>query len=261
MPEPPRRGSAEELPHGSADGVRHATGWRAVAQALLRPSRSHLVVAVILMLAGLGITLQVRTLATQQDYSTLRRSELIGILDDLTAESRRLEAQIVELEQTRDELRSGADSQQVAREEAARRREELEILAGTIPARGQGVRVVIDDPSGGVGSSILLNALSELRDAGAEVIELNDQVRVAAGTWVAGDGAELTVDGVVLTRPLSIDAIGDPHALSEALRFRGGLVSEISDERVGGRVTITSDAEVTIGSTRQVTQPRFARPA
>jgi hypothetical protein len=26
-------------------------------------------------------------------------------------------------------------------------------------------------------------------------------------------------------------------------------------------VTISSDAEVTIGSTRQVTEPRFARPA
>jgi uncharacterized protein YlxW (UPF0749 family) len=236
-------------------------GRRSVLRALLRPSRTHLVVAVILMLAGLGITLQVRTLATQQDYSTLRRSELIGILDDLTAESRRLEAQIADLEQTRDELRSGVDSRQVAREEAARRQEELEILAGTIPARGTGVRVVIDDPQARVGAAILLNALSELRDAGAEVIELNDQVRVVAGTWVAGDGKELTVDGVALTRPLSIDAIGDPHSLSEALSFRGGLVSEISDERVGGTVTISSDAEVTIGSTRQVTEPRFARPA
>jgi uncharacterized protein YlxW (UPF0749 family) len=143
-------------------------GRRSVLRALLRPSRTHLVVAVILMLAGLGITLQVRTLATQQDYSTLRRSELIGILDDLTAESRRLEAQIADLEQTRDELRSGVDSRQVAREEAARRQEELEILAGTIPARGTGVRVVIDDPQARVGAAILLNALSELRDAGTE---------------------------------------------------------------------------------------------
>lgn len=213
------------------------------------------------MLCGLAVTLQVRTLATEQDFSTLRRSELIAMLDDLNTESRRLETEIATLDATRQQLQTGADRQQVALAEAEKRRSELAILAGTAPAVGQGIRVVIDDPQSKVGESLLLAALGELRDAGAEVIEINDSVRVVASTWVSSDSSTLMVDGITLARPITLEAIGDPHALSEALRFRGGLVSEISDERVGGQVSIVTESAVTINSVRQVAEPRFARPA
>ena len=234
---------------------------RRLVASFFRPSRGHLVASVILMLCGLAVTLQVRTLSTEQDFSTLRRSELIAMLDDLNARSRRLETEIASLEGTRQQLQTGADRQQVAQAEADKRRSELAILAGTAPATGPGIRVVIDDPQATVGESLMLGALGELRDAGAEVIEINDSVRVVASTWVGSEGTTLVIDGVRLTRPITLEAIGDPHALSEALRFRGGLVSEISDERVGGQVSIVTESEITIGSVRPVVEPRFARPA
>lgn len=228
---------------------------------LFRPSRGQALVGVLLALVGLAITWQVRLLSSQEDYSTLRRGELVSILDDLTAESRRLETQVAELEQTRAELESGADSQQAAAEEAGRRRDQLAILAGTVSATGQGIRVVIQDPELKVGGSVLLNAISELRDAGAEVIEINDAIRVVATSYVSGDGPELCVDGAVLQRPIVIEAIGESHALSEALRFRGGLASEIADERIGGSVAIEEKDSVEIASVRALPEPSFARPA
>jgi uncharacterized protein YlxW (UPF0749 family) len=228
---------------------------------LWRPSRGHLLVAVLLLVFGLVVTMQLRSRSGEQDYSGLRRTELVAILDDLTAESRRLEAEIAELRSTQQQLLSGADRQRIAREEAERRHKELSILSGAAPAVGEGIRVVITDPKQAVGETVLLNALEELRDAGAEVIEVNDRVRVVAGSWIGTDGGHLVMDGVTLDRPFVIEAIGEPHALTEALRYRGGLVSEIQDDPIGGSVAISASERVEIASTRAPVQPRFAKPA
>ncbi len=234
-------------------GRRRAAWWR--------PSRGHLVVAALLLVFGLVATMQVRSRAGQEDYSGLRRTELVAILDDLTAESRRLEAEIAELKATQQQLLSGADRQRVAQQEADRRRKELSILSGAAPAVGEGIRVVIADPNQAVGETLLLNALEELRDAGAEVMEVNDTVRVVASSWIGSDGNDLVMDGVALRRPFVIDAIGEPHALTEALRYRGGLVSEIQDEKVGGAVSIESSERIEITATREPATPEFAKPA
>ena len=230
-------------------------------EALWRPTRGHLLVAVLLLVFGLIVTMQIRSRSAEADYSGLRRTELVAILDDLTAESRRLEAEIAELRATQQQLLSGADRQRVAREEAERRRKELSILSGAVPAVGEGIRVVIADPREAVGDTVLLNALEELRDAGAEVMEVNDGIRVVASSWIGSDGTRLMMDGVALDRPFVIDAIGDPHALTEALRYRGGLVSEIQEEKIGGTVSIESSGRIEINSTREPTVPEFAKPA
>lgn len=250
MPEPP---STPQRPPARRVGE--------LLRLIVRPTRSHLLVGVILLVCGLVITLQIRSRSDEQDYSSLRRADLIAILDDLTAESRRLEAEIAQLRQTQQQLQSGADRQRVALEEAGRRRDALSILSGTAPAAGEGIRVVIDDPAHAVRDTMLLNAIEELRDAGAEVIELNDTVRVVAATWVGSSSDELVVDGVTVHRPIVIEAIGEPHALTEALRFRGGLVSEIQDPGIGGAVSISTQERVLVASVRPAVTPRFARPA
>lgn len=248
------------MPEQPASPRTPKAGWPGrLARLFVRPTRGHILIGAILLLCALGVTVQLRTLSEQRDYSTLRRTELIALLDDLTAESRRLEGDVAQLERTQAELRTGVDRQQVAQAEVERRRSELGILTGTQPAVGEGIRVVISDPTGSVGESMVLDALEELRDAGAEVIEVNDTVRVVASTWVSESGGELTMDGVRLSRPVTLDAIGDPHALTEALSFRGGLVSEISD--AGGRVTITPQDEVEVASVRAAPTLKFARPA
>lgn len=241
-----------DAPQPEQRGLRHLAGR------FVRPTRGQLLVAVILLLCGLAVTMQFRTLGQQQDYSSLRRTELISILDDLTAESRRLEAQVSELERTQSELRTGVDRQRVARDEVERRSSELAILAGTVPARGEGIRVVISGPDQAVRDSTLLDALEELRDAGAEVIEVDDQVRVVASTWVGSRGGEITMDGVTLKRPIVLEAIGDPHALSEALNFRGGLVSQVGD--AGGSVDITQSEQIEVTAIHTATTPRYAVP-
>ncbi len=227
----------------------------------LRPSRGQLTVAVVLFLTASLVVMTLRSQAAQPSYANLRRTELIQLLDNLSSETRRLEADIRDLQGTRDKLVTGAEGAEVARAEANRRLDELQIIAGTSPAHGSGVRITIADPEGSVSPELMLNALEELRDAGAEVIEINDSIRVTALTWLGRDGeGRVVADDQVVTEPIRLDVIGDPATLEAGARFRGGLVSEVEGERVGGVVTIKQMARVDIDSVVTVTENEFARP-
>ena len=108
---------------------------------------------------------------------------------------------------------------------------------------------------------LLLDALEELRDAGAEVVEFNDGVRVVASSWIdLDDRGGIVVDGVSLTRPIIIEAIGDSATLEAGARFRGGLVSEVEGSRVQGRVEISQVSELAIDTVVAPRQLEFAKP-
>lgn len=252
---PRRVADDDEPPATKAPRERH------LLRDFLRPGRGQLTVALILFLTALLIVLTLRSQAAQPSYANLRRTELIQLLDNLSAETRRLEADIRDLQTTRDGLASGAEGAEAARAEANRRLDELQIIAGTVPVHGSGVRIIVQDPERKVSPEILLDALEELRDAGAEVIEINDSIRVTASTWLGLDGeGRVVADGRVVSEPIVLDAIGDPATLEAGARFRGGLVSEIEGARVGGVVTITQKARVDIDSVVTIKENKFARP-
>ncbi|TBT85364.1 DUF881 domain-containing protein [Propioniciclava sinopodophylli] len=234
--------------------------WQRIARDIVRPSRSQLVVALILLLSGLAVTMQLAGNRDQR-YTTLRQDELVAMLDDVTAESRRLESEVAELERTRQRLQSGADASAVARNEALRRLDALELLGGTAPATGPGIRVTITDRQGKLTPDILLNTIEELRDAGAEVMEIDDRIRLVTTSWVTSADGVLTVDGTRLGGTITIEAIGAPGTLAEATRFRGGLVSTIEGERVGGTARVVEVDDLRIDSVVTPQEPRFARPA
>jgi len=230
-------------------------------ESLVRPGRGQIIAAVILFVVGLGGVMQIRINNADDTYTNARREDLIQLLDGLGSESRRLESEIAELEQTRTELQSGADTQRVAREEAEKRAEELSILAGTVPAEGSGIRLRIADPSGKVDADVLLDAVEEMRDAGAEVIEVNNTIRVVGSSWFGSDGHGLVIDNKPVTRPITFEVIGDPHSLEEAARFRGGLVSEITGPNIGGQVQIDQEERVVVESLHAATPNQYAQPA
>ncbi|MEO7589256.1 MAG: DUF881 domain-containing protein [Arachnia sp.] len=254
-PVAPRRVAEDDAPPTVGTRERH------LLRDLVRPGRGQLTVALVLFLTALLVVLTLRSQAAQPSYSNLRRTELIQLLDNLSAETRRLEDDIRSLQTTRDELASGAKGAEAAKAEAIRRLDELQIIAGTVPVHGTGVRITIEDPDKKVSPELLLDALEELRDAGAEVIEINDRIRVVASTWLGLDSqGRVVADGEVVKSPIVLDVIGDPATLEAGAKFRGGLVSEVEGERVGGTVTIDQMSRVDIDSVVVVTKNEFARP-
>lgn len=238
-----------------------ADGRRRLLRSVAKPGKGQLIAAVMLFVVGMAGVMQIRANTTNSTYAGARREDLIVLLDGLGEQSQRLESEISDLERTRSELQSGADSQRVAREEARQRVDDLSILAGTVPAIGPGIRLRVDDPGHKMTADVLLDAVEEMRDAGAEVIEVNDSVRVVASTWFGTDGGDLVVDGTPIRPPYVLDVIGDPHSLEEAARFRGGIVSEITGPRIGGQVQIDQQTRVMVDSLHTPTKNQYAQPA
>jgi uncharacterized protein YlxW (UPF0749 family) len=220
--------------------------------------RSQLVVAVLLAALGFAAVVQVRLTRTQDDFGGRRREDLIDLLDSLSAASDRARSQIDALQQTRRDLLSSSERRQAAIDEGAQRLQVLEILAGTVPAVGPGVTITVTDPEGSVTAAALLNGIEELRDAGAEAIEVNDVLRVVASTSLTDDDGVVTGDGIALRPPYVIDAIGSSHTLSEAVVFPGGMSDEIA--QLGGDVTVRQADRVEVGSLHTVEPSQYSRP-
>ncbi len=254
-PAHPANGDAPEAAPPEAGRRRHAwlRMWRA---ARLRPSRSGVVVALLAVLLGIAMSTQIHQ-TREQGLESLRQEELVAVLDTVTQRSGRLDQEISQLTAERQRLEQsagGADAQAAAQA----RVDALGILAGTVPATGPGIRIVITDTQGTVGASTLLDAIQELRDAGAEAMQIGT-VRVVASTHLTEDAqGAVSADGVPLTSPITLTAIGDPRTLSSAMDIPGGVVATIRG--VGASVTVTQVKAVLVDSLHAPAAPRYARP-
>jgi uncharacterized protein YlxW (UPF0749 family) len=236
------------------------TGRSRLAHALRRTgSRGQLTVGVLLALLGFAAVTQVQSNGQDDRFVGARQGDLIQLINNLSLASQRADNEIARLESTRASLRDDTRSRRTALERAQQQASTLGILAGTLPAEGTGVRVTVTDTGGGVGSNQLLEGLEELRDAGAEAIELNDKVRVVAQTSLRDVDGGVVVDGTLLRSPFVVDAIGGAETLAGGLDFQDGFVDEVN--RVQGKVKVLQSDKVEITSIVQPATPEYARPA
>jgi uncharacterized protein YlxW (UPF0749 family) len=234
------------------------SGMARLRRSFMRPSRGQAVVAVLVGVLAFAAVTQVRLTGEDDTYANLREAELIQALNGLQAASRKAERDISDLETTRDRLRSSTQRRETALEQARRELQTLGVLAGTVPASGPGIEVTVQDPKNGLSLNHLLDGVEELRNAGVEALEINDQVRVIAQTSCEEDPEGVRVDGVVLKPPYVIDAIGSPDTLATALEFQEGFADDVALD--GGKVTIKKRDRVNISVTRTPVKPRYAEP-
>lgn len=239
------------------------TGWaRLRAAGVGRPTRGQILIGVLCGALGFAAVTQVR-LSQDDLLAQADRSDLVQILDGLTQRGQVLQEQIADLEESRRELTSSADQGQTALQQARQRAYELGVLAGTQEATGPGVVITMTDPESLFDPTLMLGAVQELRDAGAEAIQIvgrgGSEVRVVASTWFAGSDGELVVDGTTMEGPFTITAIGDPGTLGPAMSIPGGVVATVKD--TGGRARVEQEDSVTVDVVRAPSPPTYASPA
>jgi uncharacterized protein YlxW (UPF0749 family) len=224
-----------------------------------RWSRGQAVAAVLLAGLGFAAAVQVRANDRDDNFTGARQADLISLINSLSLAADRARREEGELRSTRDQLLGNADDDTAALQLAREQERTWRILAGTLAVRGPGVRVTVDPRGAGVGTDQLVNGLQELRDAGAESIEINDKVRVVAETaFTDGPGGDILVDGVRLSPPYVLDAIGDPGTLAAGLDFQGGFVTEVQE--VGGAVRVERAQRIEITALHRPTPLRYATP-
>ncbi|MFD6419766.1 DUF881 domain-containing protein [Streptomyces sp. NPDC060194] len=250
-PEQPAPAAAPEAPEGP-------TGRDRLLSALWPPriTRPQLVVALLLFALGLGLAIQVRSNNDTSALRGARQEDLVRILDELDDRSQRLGDEKQALESQRTELENSSDQAEEARRQTVEKERQLGILAGTVAAQGPGITLTVGDTQGTVEADMLLDAIQELRAAGAEAIQVND-VRVVADTFLAGAGDGIEVDGRKIDPPYRFQVIGRPADLEPALNIPGGVVQTMEKEQA--TVEVNRSEKIVVDALRAAKRPDYAQ--
>ncbi|MCW2701265.1 MAG: hypothetical protein JWQ45_2800 [Blastococcus sp.] len=214
-------------------------------------------IGVLTLLLGFAFAVQVRTVGDDNQYAGAREEDLVRILDELNAREERLRQQLADQRSALQDLSSSDSQTAAAVEEARRRSEAIGILNGTIAARGAGLRMTIHDPDQEVRVADILDAVQELRGAGAETMQIDD-VRVGVSTAVTGQPGDLMIDGHPISAPYEVLVIGSPQDMETALNIPGGVVQDIGNR--GGTVDIAQSRDVVVDALRPLEAPQYASP-
>ncbi|MFP8905917.1 DUF881 domain-containing protein [Streptomyces atacamensis] len=270
---PPGRGPEEErngaaavpeepaVPSGPAApvGERPSPGGRErLIRGLWPPrvNRNQLTVALLLFVLGLGLAIQVRSTSENSPLRGARQEDLVRILDELDSRTQRLEEERGKLENQKSELENSSDQAEEARRQTEERARQLGVLAGTVAAEGPGIRMTVNDAAGTVEAHMLLDAIQELRAAGAEAIEVNG-VRVVTSTHFTDSGAGIRIDGRKVASPYRFEVIGMPQDLEPALNIPGGVVQSMEKEQA--TVSITRSEKIVVDALRSAKRPDYAQ--
>ena len=214
-------------------------GWLRVASVLACAAVGFLLVTQLRATEGVGERLDVE-----------REEDLAQILADLSTESDRLQGEITSLRLTLLAFENSAEGEDLALRSLQNRLAELQVLAGTVAVDGEGVRLTVEDPEAQVTQDLLVDAVQELRDAGAEAIAVNDLRLVASSAFTTRNG-KVVLDGTPLEAPLTINAIGPSDTIAKALAIPGGAVDSLQS-----RPQVTA----TVEPLEELTIPRRAEP-
>ena len=105
--------------------------------------------------------------------------------------------------------------------------------------------ISVADPGASLSPTQFVMTLGELRNAGAEAIDLNG-VRLTMRSAFTGQAGGIIVDGTPIAAPFTWTVIGDSQTIATALEIQAGSASQMRAK--GAVVTITPTDSVTIHS-------------
>lgn len=222
--------------------------------------RIHLVtsilIAVLCAMLGFGYAIQLNNKTSS--YETMSEDELTRLITETSTQVQNLEQRKTELTNQLNSLKAAADKQEEAKRIAKQNEETSGLLSGRLPAVGQGVTIRISQGNKqNVDAATMFQLVEELRNAGVEVMALNN-VRIVTSTYIADSKKGLICDGVTLSPPYIVKAIGDPQNLQNAVNIAGGVGSRLK-VKFGANVTVTSSESVEINEISAPKQYTYAK--
>jgi uncharacterized protein YlxW (UPF0749 family) len=189
-----------------------------------RPGQAALV---ILLVFGLLVaTAAVETKRTAHESATSRST----LIEQANAHKADLANDVAEIRKLRGQVTSLQATQLTATRKGRaldQRLATLGVLTGTRPARGPGIRVVVDDAPGAtsfkqkVQAPDLQKLVNGLWQVGAEAVAINGQ-RLTSLSSIRDAGSAITVNYVSLRPPYTISAIGNPKTMGARMLDTAG---------------------------------------
>lgn len=116
-------------------------------------------------------------------------------------------------------------------------------LADNTETKIKDLDVDVDIRSGLIHAEDIISIINELNNAGAEAISVNGQ-RVVSTTTIICAGTVVTINGVKLSSPFKISAIGNPEGLYGGINRLGGYLEWIS--RDGAIAYVNKSDDITV---------------
>lgn len=205
----------------------------------LLKNRSYLLLLVLAFLMSLGlymarerpVPLDKELLVTREMYDELRdsnrhlREQIQGIKEEIELYSKAVNDEKLRMEVLEQELKN------------------YQMHAGLLDVQGEGVVVLMADSSRVLGEHQNINEylihdldiyqmLSDLRNAGAEVISINDERFLFHHSKVICNGPTIRINGQVFAQPFIIKAIGPRKALQAAINVQGSYADSLRQKGV-----------------------------
>lgn len=233
------------------------------------------IIALISFILCFLITLQVRTIK-QSDSDILRLKNENELRDEINEWKDLYETatyKIKDLENKITEYKNNASTRDKTMSLLNDEIEDLKILAGLTELKGSGIIVTLDDTRAinqiavdagfydpnvfVIHDSDILLVINELRAAGAEAISVNGQ-RITSATEIRCVGPVIQINGIRLTAPFKISAIGSPDTLASSLKLRGGIIDSIEQADID--VIIEKSDSIVIPKSDGVIEYKYATP-
>ena len=218
----------------------------------------------ILAVTSFLITLQIRTISKSKS-EIIRLKNENELRDEINEWKDMYEAityRVSDLESKITEYKNAASTTDKTIELLNKEIDDLEFLAGLTELKGAGIIVTLDDTRAinqiaveagyydpnvfVIHDSDILSCINELRAAGCEAVSINGQ-RITSNTEIRCVGPVIQINGIRLTAPFKISAIGAPDKLATSLKLRGGIVDQI----------MAADIDVVIEKSDSITIPKY----
>ena len=234
------------------------------------------IISLICFVTAFLITLQIRTInQSQSEINRLKtENELRDEINEWKDMYETIKYKNQELETKVTEYKNSASASDATVQLLNNEIEDLEILAGLSAVVGTGITVTLDDTRAinqiaadagyydpnvyVIHDSDILVLVNELKAAGAEAISINGQ-RITNNTEIRCVGPVIQINGIRLTAPFKISAIGSPDILSSAIKLRGGIIDQITSANID--VSIEPQDSLEIPKYDKVIEYKYVTPA
>ena len=198
--------------------------------------------AVTFILLGLLISTQIQTQnRLDSDLASQSASDLTIMVKNLTDRRLLLTEELAEAEYNLELYQEEYLDDSLLLEKMNNDIARLELINGTIPAKGPGIVITV---SGHLLASDLAVLVNEFWAAGAEAVAIND-VRITpySGFDYIGTSTAtyLTCGGEVLTEPIILQAVGNSATLERSIVMPGGIADNLEVYQVYLDIQHTDD--------------------
>ena len=222
----------------------------------MRRTSSQLSIAGVAVILGILLVLQLRSQTAGPGLDALSAQELTDLVGNLNTRNDLLRTERAQLQVEAQQLSAAEARGETSLGQLNTDLGRIEGWTGVRSVTGAGIRVTITGPVPGV---VVEDLLNELRNGGAEALSVAN-VRLVAGSVVAGNAGAISVENTPLGNTFEVAAIGNSASLTGLLTRAGGMIAQLRATLPDVEVIVTPVERIDMPPTTRALTPSHGTP-